>query len=101
MTYYAVCNVNGPISVNLEVETKEEALDAFAEGAHREWVDSPRTDAEDELDIYGAGMSEGDFADAMETAGFIAVCDLDEHVNAYSGKQSHVKDGWMLWSESE
>jgi len=99
ITYYAVCNAGGPISVKLDGETKEEALAAFGALDGRAAIDSARTDAEDDLEIDGAqDMSEGDFAEALEAAGAQHVCGLEPIVNAHAGTVSDLKDGWALWS---
>ena len=42
-TYYAICNVNGPISVRLAGETRKQALAAFAALDTREIVGQLRT----------------------------------------------------------
>jgi len=99
ITYYAVCNVNGPISVKLDGSTKAEALAAFEALDGRSAIDGAKTDAEDDLGIEGAqGMSESEFSDALDAAGAEHVCDLDPIVNAHAGTISHLADGWTLWS---
>ena len=97
-TYYAVCNANGPISVRLEGETKEQALAAFAALDTRAAIDSASTDAEDDLGIDGANMSEDEFARALEEAGATRVEDLSPIVNVHAGTVAHLADGWTLWS---
>ena len=67
-TYYAVCHVNGPISVRLSGNTLEYARVDFFEGDPRSWIDEPRTDAEDDLDIDGADMSATKFDEALRAA---------------------------------
>lgn len=100
--YYAVCNVGGPISVRLEAEDEDEAVKEFAAGNYREWVDEPRTDAEDDLDIHGRGMSEDEFEEVLENAAeefpkAVYVRDLSPIINAHAGTVSHLADGWSLW----
>lgn len=97
-TYYAVCNVNGPISVRLDGETREQALAAFAALDTRAAIDSVSTDAEDDLEIDGTDMTEDEFAAALEEAGAERVEDLSPIVNAHAGTVAHLADGWMLWS---
>lgn len=101
ITYYAVCNANGPISVKLDGETKAEALAAFAALDGRAAIDAAKADAEDDLEIEGAeDMSESDFAETLEAAGAEHVCDLEPIVNAHAGTVSSLKDGWTLWTVS-
>lgn len=97
-TYYAVCNAHGPISVRLDGETREQALAAFAALDTRAAIDSASTDAEDDLEIDGADMSEDEFAAALEEAGAERVDDLSPVVNAHAGTVAHLADGWTLWS---
>jgi len=100
-TYYAVCNVGGPISVELEGGTVEEARAAFDAGDKRAWIDEPRTDLEDALDLCCQDMSEDDFAEAVEAAGATTAGDLSPIANAHAGTVAHLADGWMLWSVSD
>lgn len=97
-TYYAVCNVGGPISVNLEAETEAEALAAFGKLDKRAAIDDCCTDAEDELDIDGDGMSEDEFAEQLKLSGATPERDLDAIVNYQAGTVAHLSDGWYLWS---
>ena len=63
--FYAVADINGPITVRINAETA---------AAAREWFDSQtdnfgddcRTDAEDDLDVCGDGMSASEWSDVME-----------------------------------
>src|SRR5690606_33714057 len=68
-TYYAVCNVNGPISVRLPGETREQALAAFAALDTRAAIDECSMDIENDLGIDGEDMTEYEFACALEEAG--------------------------------
>jgi hypothetical protein len=102
ITYYAVCNAGGPISVRLAGSTEAEALEAFEELDGRAAIDSAETDAEDDLEIKGAqDMSENEFADALEAAGAEHVRDLEQIVNTHAGTVSGLKDGWTLWAVDE
>jgi hypothetical protein len=95
VTYYAIADANGPISVELEGATAEDAT-AYAEqaeygdaegeddGMGRNWVDSARTDMEDALEIDGSGMSISDFRESLREAGARFVRDLG--------------DNWELWA---
>lgn len=67
-TYYAVCNVNGPISKRIEDPSAE---------PQSEWIDEAYTDAEDDLNINGEDMTPGQFEDAMIEAGATLVRDSD------------------------
>lgn len=95
--FYAVCNVNGPISIELNGETKDAALAAFAELDTRSAIDNARTDAEDALDISGDGMSEGAFDAALVSAGAECVQSLSD-VSGRDGRAYHVVGDWALWS---
>lgn len=96
-TYYAVCNVNGPISVRLDAETLDGAMEEFRTANSRSWIDSAKTEAEDDLGIDGADMSEEVFDDALRAAGATPECDLSEVVNAHAGTVAHLSGGWYLW----
>ena len=84
--FYAVADINGPITVRINAETA---------AAAREWFDSQtdnfgddcRTDAEDDLDVCGDGMSASEWSDVMESKGYeIADSNLCGDYN------------WVLWS---
>jgi hypothetical protein len=98
-TYYAVCNVNGPISRRIEADSVEGAIGVFEFADSQAWIDEPATDAEDDLDIAGDGMSEDEFAEALRAAGARSVRDLSEVMVGPCGtaRPSHIADGWMLW----
>lgn len=100
-TYYAVCNVYGPISVRIEAADDAEAREKFEALDQRAAIDGQRTDAEDDLDICGDGMSEEEFDAALEAAGYTTACDLSPIVNAHAGTVAHLADGWRLWREAE
>lgn len=97
VTYYAVCNVHGPISVEIEADSDAAARAAFERLDVRAAIDAARTDAEDALSIAGEGMSENDFAAALESSGCTYVADLDPVHNAHAGTTAHLADGWSLW----
>ena len=90
-TYYAVCNANGPISVRLDAGAIQAALEEFDAADTRTWIDDPRMDAEDELDIAGEGMSEEEFGEALELAGLTCVHDCSQVVNAHAGTVAHLR----------
>jgi hypothetical protein len=98
-TYYAVCNVNGPISRRIEADSVEEAASVFESSDSRAWIDGQSTDAEDDLDIEGDGMTEDEFSDALRDAGARPVRDLSEVMvgPCETARPSHIADGWMLW----
>ncbi len=50
MTYYAITDANGPISVRIEADTDDAAVAAL-DGIDPDAVDDARTDAEDDLGI--------------------------------------------------
>lgn len=101
-TFFAVCNANGPISKEINAASVAEAVEIFEAGNQREWIDEPATDAEDDLDICGDGMSESQFSEALEAAGCEMVSDLSS-VTVGKGptlRSAHVVGGWELWRKS-
>lgn len=100
-TYYAVCNVNGPISHMIEAGTLADAIAAFEAADTQQWIDDADTDAEDALDIAGENMSESAFSRALKAAGLTMVRDLSVVENYHAGTQSHLSDGWELWQAAE
>lgn len=97
-TYYAICNVNGPVSIRLDAESLEAAIQEFEDTDSRAWIDDPRMDAEEDLGINGEGMSEDEFESALRVAGARPVRDLDQIVNAHAGTVAHLSGGWYLWA---
>ena len=98
MTYYAIANVNGPISVCLNAETEQQAIEEFSVADTQAWIDEPRMDAEDDLGIAGNGMTEDDFAHALQHAGLRMVRDMALVGNAHAGTVGHLEGGWVLWA---
>jgi len=100
-TFFAVCNVNGPISKEINAESIDSAVAKFQAMDTQALIDDCCTDAEDDLDIANAtGMSEDAFATAMAAEGCAIVRDLSEVVNGHSMRWYHVADGWMLWKQN-
>jgi hypothetical protein len=93
MAYYAICNVNGPISVELNATTTKEAVEEFNKLNLRELIDDPSVDLEDFLDINGDGMSEDQFEEAIKAAGATYVGELSD--DCWGG--GHVNGSWYLW----
>lgn len=92
MVYYAVCNANGPISVELG-STLDDALAAWEALDGRRVIDDAKADVEDALGIAGACMSETEFDAAMEDSGAEFVRELgevDQHGRTMVGD-------WYLW----
>jgi hypothetical protein len=67
--FFAVAHANGPISVAIDAETISQAAGWFA-AQDTSFADDCRTDAEDALEIVGDGMSQSEFAAALETCGY-------------------------------
>lgn len=99
--YFAVCNVNGPISRKIVAESVQSAVAQFEAMDHQHIVDSVSTDAETELGIDASGMSEHAFAAALETAGYTSVCDLSPILLGQQSRAYHAVGGWMLWSRAQ
>jgi hypothetical protein len=102
MTFFAVCFVNGPISVEIDAESVVEAVEIFESGNHQAWIDDASTDAEDDLDFCGKNMSESEFAEALESFGCEQVCDLAlsySHPSSPMQSSYHIAGGWVLWQE--
>lgn len=99
-TYYAVCSAGGPISVRIEAATDAEAREKFQAINQRAAIDGQRTDAEDDLDIDGTGMTEAEFDSALRAAGCTEVGDLSPIENVHAGTVAHLADGWWLWREA-
>ena len=90
-TYYAICNVNGPISHRIQAGSAAEAADFFADSDPRAWIDSPDTHAEDDLGIEGEGLDEVAFAAEMEAVGY----------EPTSYPDGNVRDGWVIWGPAQ
>lgn len=86
-TYYAITNVNGPISIRIEADSAAEAVEQFREMDAQEIIDSPDMDAEDDLDIEGADCDDEEFSDALRAHGCTYIQRL--------GTEPY--DLWCLW----
>ena len=96
-TYYAVCNVNGPISTSIEADSVDAAVEIFESLDHQGLIDNAEADADADLDIDGYGMTEEAFTDELYDRGFCVVRDLAPAHNYHSGTTAHVQGGWMLF----
>jgi len=67
-TYYAVADVNGPISVRITAETMSDAIDWFRNQTD-DFAADCRTDAEDDLGFCGADMTAEQFKKSLESRG--------------------------------
>lgn len=91
--YYAVCNCNGPISLRIEAETVEAAVQRFATYDPDDAINAAATDAEEDLDLVVDPCADAqEFADAMRSAGYEEARDL-AIITPF-----HYEDGWMLWA---
>jgi len=93
IAFFAVCDANGPISVALDGETAEEALESFAALDRRAAIDAQRTDVEDTLGIAGDGMSEGEFDFALAAVG----AELLDSLGAIDRHSRPIAGDWYLW----
>lgn len=98
--FYAVCNVNGPVSVSIEADSIDAAVAVFSELDPQGVVYADECDAEDDLGFCGDGMSEDEFEAAMEGRGYIVVRDLDQIHNYHTGEISNLQNGWRLYAQS-
>lgn len=87
--FYAVADINGPITVRINAETASEAREWFL-SHDANFGDDCRTDAEDDLDVCGDGMTASEWSDVMESKGYeIADIDLCGDYN------------WSLWVRND
>ena len=98
MTYYAICNVGGPISIRLDAEVLDDARTEFSSIDHRECIDDASTDVEDDFGLDGYGLDESEFDDLLIDAGLAPVDTLNPIHNCHAGTTSHLADGWYLWA---
>lgn len=85
--FYAVADINGPITVRINAETASEAREWFLT-QDANFGDDCRTDAEDDLDVCGDGMSNSEWSAVMESKGY-EIADSDLCGGDYN---------WALWS---
>lgn len=95
--FYAICNVNGPISVRLSGDTKEEAIAAFEGIDGHEAINSASADIEDDLDLDGYGLDEEGFEQLLEDAGAKWIGSLELIINGHTMEARHLQNGWTLW----
>jgi hypothetical protein len=86
-TYYATCDANGPISRKIVTEEHDSLSDVreMIASSGREWIDGCATDAENDFEIEGDGMSEAEFAEEMESSGATLV------------EESDILGDWKIW----
>ena len=92
-TYYAIADVNGPISRRIEAADTDAAVRVLAEADRRAWIDEPATDAENDLGINGDGMGHEDFLESILIAGLRCVWNNE----AYDDRLR----GWEIWAQQE
>jgi hypothetical protein len=90
VTYYAVCDANGPVSVKLDGATEAEAVASFGTLDPASAIDGRRVDIEEVLDIDGSDMSEDDFDELLCACGAIICRELCE-------TDPHDMPRWWLW----
>lgn len=96
-TFFAVCNVNGPISAEIIASDVDQAIAEFKSMKAQELIDDARTDAEDELDLDGEGKSEDEFEAMLVAAGCKQVRVLDSVNNYHAGTVAALVGGWSIW----
>jgi hypothetical protein len=83
--FFAVADVGGPISVEINAESSAAAAEWFNDQT-TSFEDAGRTDAEDSLDFCGDGMTGEEFAAELEARGYVVASgDLCDDGN------------WTLW----
>ena len=100
-TFFAVCNVNGPISVEINASDLDQAVAEFEAMDARELIDDARTDAEDELGLDGQGKSEDEFESMLLASGCQQVKVLDVVNNYHAGTTAALLGGWSIWQVVE
>ncbi|ADH86730.1 hypothetical protein [Desulfurivibrio alkaliphilus] len=100
MRYLAVCHPTSPVAVLLEGDRQDEALAAFLDGDHHQWIDLARNDAAEVLpDVEDPrDLSEAEFDDALSAAGGRPVLDLDAEILEHGERPNHLPQDWSLWS---
>lgn len=97
--YYAIANVNGPISVRLPGSTLDEARAALAALSVAECVEA-YMDVEDDLGIDGENMTEDQFAAVLTAAGAVQIEPCQEQ-SGHDGRAQVVAGDWWLWSVTQ
>ena len=93
--YYAVCQVNGPISIRLEGDSANAARKTFQKVDEQAAIDEQRSDIEDDLDVDDAAqLNETQMTARLEAAGASWIEPLGD-----TGPNGHAKaDDWWLWT---
>lgn len=99
--YFAVCNVNGPISVAIEADDVEGAVAQFRAMDKRKLIDDARCDAEYHYVFDGTSLSEDEFSKRLKFNNCVCIRSLDEVVNSHAGTVSHLANSWSLWEAGE
>lgn len=100
-TFFAVCNVGGPISVEIEADSVDEAIAEFEAMNKRELIDDATTHADDYYDHDCTGQSEEEFEATLQFFNCEHVMSLDQIINHHAGTVSHLAGGWSLWKAGE
>lgn len=74
MSYYVICDANGPMSKELTTSSDLDHARAMFSAQHtidrcREWIDDPATDLEDEIGIDASDMGYDEFKEEIAQAG--------------------------------
>lgn len=100
-TFFAVCNVNGPVSVEIEADSVDEAIAEFEAMDKRELIDDATSHVDDYYDHDCTGQSEEKFDTTLRFFNCEHVKSLDRIVNHHAGTVSQLADGWSLWRAGE
>lgn len=100
-TFFAVCNVGGPISVEIEADSVDEAIAEFDAMDKRELIDDATSHVDDYYNHDCTGQSEDEFEKTLKFFNCEHVKSLDQIINHHAGTVSHLRGGWALWMAGE
>lgn len=100
-TFFAVCNVNGPISVEIEEDSVGDALSEFELLDKRQLIDDATSHVDDYYNHDCTGQSEDEFDKTLRFFNCEFVKSLDQIINHHAGTVGHLVGGWSLWKAGE
>jgi len=95
--YFTVCNRNGPISICLLGNSKEEAIEYWKTLDKQAYIDDASSSIEDYFEFDGSSMNDLEFDQALIKAGAHCIGSLGE-----PDRHGRFKDSdWYLWIVEE